>query len=147
MGQSKMNRLGKACHFGTTYAEPHPIEPEIDLSYDRLDCHACQGKKHPAARFVTVGGIRLKWASSSSRSIPTHQSPSSRADGPLSNMQMFDSAWRRSLFIGNEILKEIETVSIPWISRSRLSHWIGRQTHYLVAKASEFDWLHRLVRA
>ena len=32
-----------------------------------LDCHACQGEKlNPAARFVTVGGIRLPEVSRSS---------------------------------------------------------------------------------
>jgi len=77
-----------------------------------LDCHACHGEKlNPAARFVTVGGIRLPEVSRSSVH-EAHQLIKAfhpEADGPPEQYaDVLTALDDRSLFIGNEILKEIE---------------------------------------
>ena len=77
-----------------------------------LDCHACQGEKlNPAARFVTVGGIRLPEVSRSSvhEAYQLIKALHPEADGPPEQYaDVLTALDDRSLFIGNEILKEIE---------------------------------------
>ncbi len=77
-----------------------------------LDCHACHGEKlNPAARFVTVGGIRLPEVSRSSvhEAYQLIKALHPEADGPPEQYaDVLTALDDRALFIGNEILKEIE---------------------------------------
>ncbi|MGB1954368.1 MAG: excinuclease ABC subunit UvrA [Candidatus Poseidoniaceae archaeon] len=77
-----------------------------------LDCHACNGEKlNPAARFVTVGGIRLPEVSRSSvhEAYQLIKALNPEADGPPEQYaDVLETLDDRALFIGNEILKEIE---------------------------------------
>ena len=78
-----------------------------------LDCPVCNGEKlNPAARFVSVGGIRLPEVSSCSvhESLSLIRSIQPNGEGPP---EMFADAVEildeRSMFIGKDILKEIDS--------------------------------------
>ena len=112
----KMNRPweGIISRLERTYAETSSDRTRNRLiaCMTDLDCHACQGEKlNPAARFVTVGGIRLPEVSRSSvhEAYQLIKALHPEGDGPPEQYADVLSALDdRSLFIGNEILKEIE---------------------------------------
>ena len=112
----KMNRPweGIIARLERTYAETSSDRTRNRLiaCMTDLDCHACQGENSiPAARFVTVGGIRLPEVSRSSvhEAYQLIKALHPEADGPPEQYaDVLTALDDRSLFIGNEILKEIE---------------------------------------
>ena len=78
-----------------------------------LDCPECKGEKlNAAARFVTVGGIRLPEVSSCSvhDALCLVRAWQPEGDGaPDAFADLLEILDERSLFIGKEILKEIES--------------------------------------
>ena len=77
-----------------------------------LDCHACRGEKlNDAARYVTVGGIRLPEVSRCSvhDALGLVKAWNPEGEGPPEAFQdILEALDDRSMFIGTEILKEIE---------------------------------------
>ena len=77
-----------------------------------LDCHTCRGEKlNQAARYVTVGGIRLPEVSQCSvhDALGLVRAWNPDGDGPPEAFQdVLEALDERSMFIGQEILKEIE---------------------------------------
>ena len=79
-----------------------------------LPCSECNGEKlNAAARYVTVGGIRLPEVSSCSIHESLELVRSWKPDSINGPPDMYADALEvldeKSLFIGNEILKEIES--------------------------------------
>ena len=78
-----------------------------------LDCPSCQGEKlNDAARYVTVGGIRLPEVSRCSvhDALGLVQAWNPEGAGPPAEFQdILETLDDRSMFIGTEIIKEIES--------------------------------------
>ena len=79
-----------------------------------LPCNDCNGEKlNPAARYVTVGGIRLPEISScsiyESLDLVKAWKPETEVGPPEEFADQLEILDDKSLFIGNEILKEIES--------------------------------------
>ena len=78
-----------------------------------LPCNDCNGEKlNPAARYVTVGGIRLPEVSScsifESLDLVRAWRPDAEIGPPEEYADQLEVLDDKSLFIGTEILKEIE---------------------------------------
>ena len=77
-----------------------------------LDCQDCNGEKlNRAARYVTVGGIRLPEVSQCSvhDALGLVKAWNPEGDGPPANFEdLLEPLDERSMFIGTEIIKEIE---------------------------------------
>ncbi|MCH1541148.1 MAG: excinuclease ABC subunit UvrA [Candidatus Poseidonia sp.] len=77
------------------------------------DCQECNGEKlNQAARYVTVGGVRLPEVSRCSvhDALGLVRAWSPEGDGPPAAFQdLLETLDERSMFIGTEILKEIES--------------------------------------